>query len=68
MVLDYLLDRYGVTMTPADVAEVLHCHASHVRALCQSQELPAVRIGERWHVPTAKLAALLEGGETCAAK
>ena len=60
---EYLLDRYGVTCTTANVAEVLHCHPSHVRVLCQSGELPGVRIGDRWHVPTAKLATLLEGGE-----
>ena len=60
---DYLLERYGATMSTAHVAEVLHCHPSHVRALCQRGELPAVRIGERWHVPSAKLAALLEGRE-----
>ena len=58
---DLLVEKYGATMTPRDVAEVLSCHASHVRALCQSGELPAVRIGERWFIPTAKLAAVLEG-------
>jgi len=61
--LDYLLDIFGVTMTPSEAASVLHQHPSHIRTLCQSGELPAVRIGGRWHIPTAKLAAMLEGGE-----
>lgn len=66
--IDFLLDRYGVSMSSGNVAEVLHCHPSHVRALCQTGELPGVRIGERWHIPTAKLAELLEGGEECEVK
>lgn len=61
---DFLLDKYGPTMTPSQVAKVLHRHPSHIRALCQSGELPGVRIGERWHIPTAKLAAMLEGGNS----
>ena len=61
--LDYLLDRYGPVMRTADVADVLHCHKSHVRAMCASGDLPAVRIGERWVIPTEKLTALIEGGD-----
>lgn len=60
--LAYLLDIYGATMTTTQAAEVLHNHPSHVRALCQAGELPAVRIGKRWFIPTAKLAEMLEGG------
>lgn len=63
MTADALLDRYGVTMTPADVSEVLHCHPSHVRALCRSGELPGVRVGDRWLVPTSKLAIIIDGGD-----
>lgn len=59
---DYLLDRYGVAMSPRDVAEVLRQHPAHVRAMCQRGDVPAVRVGERWHIPTAKLACLLDGG------
>lgn len=58
---DYLLDKYGLTMTPNDVGEVLHSHPSHVRALCQTGELPAFRLGERWHISTAKLAEIIDG-------
>lgn len=59
----HLLEKYGPTMTPSDVGEVLHRHPSHIRALCQSGVLPAVRIGERWHISTAKLAQIIEGSE-----
>lgn len=59
--LDYLISKYGITMTPNQVAKELHQHPTHVRALCQSGELPAVRIGGRWHVPTEAFYALLKG-------
>ena len=60
-IVDLLVEKYGATMKPRDVAEVLSCHASHVRSLCQSGEIPAVRIGDRWVIPTARFAAMLEG-------
>ena len=56
---DSLFDKYGPTMTPNCAAKILHMHPSHVRALCKSGDLPAVKIGERWIIPTAKLVAIL---------
>ena len=56
-----LVDRYGSTMTPNQVAAELHQSPTHIRAMCQTGELPAVRIGKRWHIATAKFAAMLEG-------
>ena len=58
---DYLFSKYGPVMRTADVAEVLHCHPSHVRALCKKGELPAVRIGDRWVIPVHKMVDLLDG-------
>ena len=55
-----LKERYGQTMTPKDVGEVLHQHPAHIRALCRNGQLPAVLIGERWHIPTAEFASVLE--------
>lgn len=59
---DILQEKYGPAMRPSAVAEFLNCHPSHVRAMCKKGDLPAVRIGDRWFVPTAKLAALFDGG------
>lgn len=56
-----LTQKYGNTMTPVNVAAELHQSATHVRELCQRGELPAVRIGDRWHIVTAKFAAMLDG-------
>jgi len=60
---DDLVARYGLTMTPKQASELLQCHPTHIRVMCASGELPAVKIGDRWHVLTAKLAVMLEGGE-----
>lgn len=38
---EQLEDRYGLTATTKNVAEVLKCHPSRVRAMCESGELPA---------------------------
>ena len=55
-----LVEKYGVVMTPKDVAYELHQHPTHIRNLCNSGELPAVQIGKRWRILTAKFAAMLE--------
>ena len=60
MLIDDLQDKYGTTMTPTDAAAELHQHPTHVRKLCRQGYLPAVRIGSRWRIPTAKFAAILD--------
>lgn len=60
MLADKLEEKYGTTMNPSQVAEVLQQHPTHIRSLCASGELPAVRIGGRWHIPTAQFAAMFE--------
>lgn len=61
MLVQDLKEKYGATMTPKEVAAELHQHPTHVRELCKRGQLPAARIGERWHVNTAKFAAILDG-------
>lgn len=58
---DILMRQYGPTMTASQVAQVLHHHPSHVRALCARGDLPACRVGGRWTVSTTRLAALIDG-------
>ena len=58
-----LYKRYGHTMRTKAVAELLHSHPSHVRAMAQEGKLPAIQVGSRWVFPTAKIAAMLEGCE-----
>ena len=53
--------EYGDVMKPNSVAEVLQCHPSHVRAMCQNGDLPAAQFGRRWFILTEKFAAKLEG-------
>lgn len=59
---DYLFDKYGPAMTPNDAGEVIHRHPTRVRELIQQGALPGVKIGNRWVIPTAKFAEILEGG------
>ena len=58
---DYLLEKYGPVMRTADAAKVIGCHPTHVRAMCQVGDLPAVKVGKRWLIPTHRLAMLLDG-------
>ena len=58
---DYLLEKYGPVMRSNDVSEFLKCHPSHVRAMCQEGELPAIQIGKRWFVSSTKLGQMFEG-------
>lgn len=62
----WMLDRFGPTMTPVQVAEMLGKHPTPVREMCASGELPAIKIGGRWRIPTVRLATMLDGGTaTC---
>lgn len=53
--------KYGNFMRTDAVAKELGCHAAHVRKMCQNGDLPGVQVGNRWFIPTAKFAALLDG-------
>lgn len=62
MIVQKFEEKYGTMMTPSEVADELRCHPTHVRSMCREGKLPAVRIGDRWRIHTAKFAAILEGG------
>lgn len=64
MLAEKLEKEYGATMKPSQVAEVLQQHPTHIRSLCASGELPAVRIGNRWHILTGQFADMLESGRS----
>ena len=61
MLIQNLEAKYGSTMTVKDAAAELHSHPTHIRDLCQEGKLPAMKIGTRWRIPTAKFAAIIEG-------
>lgn len=46
---------------PDEAGDVLNMHAGHVRRLLRERQLPGVKIGSRWLIPLAKLAAMLDG-------
>lgn len=60
---DKLVEENGPTIRTDKLAEYLHCHPSHVRAMCAEGKMPgAFKLGKRWFVSTIKFAELLEGG------
>ena len=56
-----LYAKHGHTMRTKPVADLLHSHPSHVRAMAQDGLIPAIRVGSRWVFPTKKIAEMLEG-------
>ncbi len=58
-----ILSSLPPLITPEQASEFLGFHQNHVRALCRSGELPAVRIGSRWRIITARLVEMLEGDD-----
>lgn len=55
------MTNYGKNafMNTAETAELCRCSESHVRAMCQRGELPAVRFGGRWLVKRRELESML---------
>ncbi|MDO4537759.1 MAG: helix-turn-helix domain-containing protein [Coriobacteriales bacterium] len=58
---EVLFAKFGPTATPEDIAPIVHSHPSTVRRLCATGELPGVKVGKSWIIPTSRLADLLEG-------
>lgn len=56
-----LFDDEQDLITTERLAAILGVHVNTARALCRSGEVPAVRIGNRWYVPRARLVAFVEG-------
>ena len=56
-----LVEKYGALMSPVQVADVLHQHPTHIREMCKKGTLPAVRIGSRWFISTARFGRTLDG-------
>ncbi len=56
------LDKYGVLMKTDEVARELRMHPTHIRNLCASGQLPAVKVGARWLIDTERLIVQLENG------
>lgn len=54
-------DRTAIDPDEAGIA--MNMHAGHVRRLLRDGELPGVKVGSRWLIPLAKLAAILDGDD-----
>lgn len=55
------LAYYGDTLTPADVTEITGVTEQTVRSLCESGEIPCVKMGRRYVIPKPGFIAYLYG-------
>lgn len=56
-----LVASYGLMLSSDNAADVFGCSASHMRAMCASGEIPAIKVSQRWRIPAVKLAAIIDG-------
>lgn len=54
-----LIEKYGFTMTPEQVAEVLRLAKDTVLRILQRKEIVARKAGSRWIISTEKVAEYL---------
>lgn len=59
--LDALRASGRATISPAEAARILHLDPRTVRRACQEGSLPAIKIGSRTLIPTARLLSMLTG-------
>lgn len=57
-----MFEREQDLITTERLAALLGVHVNTARALCRSGKVPAVRIGNRYYVPKARLAEFVAGG------
>jgi excisionase family DNA binding protein len=57
---DYLINKYGLTLTWEQAAEELGLHWETVRKMCQRGEIPAKRAGRVWVLTTKALAEYID--------
>ncbi len=58
----YLLDRYGLTISFRDAAQELGVYWENLRKKCQSGEIRANKVGRKWMLTTKALADYIDHG------
>jgi len=58
----YLLDRYGLTISFQDAAEELGVYWERLRERCRSGEIRAEKVGRSWMLTTKALADYIDHG------
>jgi excisionase family DNA binding protein len=51
------VDAEPAVLTPSDVAKRWNCSPGHIRRLCRSGQLPAMRLGSDWRIGADAVAA-----------
>lgn len=58
---EYLLNKYGVTISFQDAAKELGLYWQTVRVMCARGEIQAIKAGRKWVLTTKALAEYLDG-------
>jgi excisionase family DNA binding protein len=59
---EYLLDKYGATISFQDAAEELGLYWQTVREMCRRGDIRAIKAGRKWILTTKALAKFLDEG------
>lgn len=59
---EYLLRKYGTTLTFQQAAEELGLYWQTVREMCARRDIPAIKAGRKWVLTTRALATYIDEG------
>lgn len=59
---EYLLNKYGVTLTFEQASEEIGLHWQTIREMCLRGEIKAIKAGRKWILTTKALAEYLDNG------
>ncbi len=59
---EFLLNKYGTTLTFQDAASELGLHWQTIRQMCLRKNIRAIKAGRKWIVTTKAIAEYLDNG------
>ena len=61
---EYLLQKYGTTLTFQQASKELHLHWQTIREMCLRGDIKTVRAGRKWVLTTKALAEYLDNSSS----
>lgn len=58
----YLLEKYGLTLTFQEAAQELDVYWENLRRMCKTGEIRAEKVGRKWVLTTRALAEYIDHG------
>lgn len=59
---EYLLQKYGTTLTFEQASKELGLHWQTIRVMCARGDIPAIKAGRKWVLTTKALATYIDEG------